>query len=60
MSECGSCRECGEDIVVKSWDQYDASVREVCTDCWFNELDGEEREEIAKRANRSLDTDSDQ
>jgi len=43
------CRECG--CPVTPSDNWTAEQLQVCDDCWWNKLDGEERKKIAQEAN---------
>lgn len=44
------CRECGGEIDTER-SKWSAEELVVCTDCWFEELTGDERREIAEAAN---------
>jgi len=44
------CRECG--CPVTPTDNWTSEQLQVCSDCWWNELDGEQRREIAREANK--------
>lgn len=44
------CRECGDDI--EPGHGWTADEKVVCNDCWFGELSGDERKEIAERAHK--------
>ena len=43
------CRECG--VPVTETDRWTSEQLQVCSDCWWNELDGQERKAIAREAN---------
>jgi len=49
-AEFTDCRECG--TVVTSTDRWSSAELQVCEDCWWNELNADERREIAQEANR--------
>lgn len=47
-----TCRECGGEIETGLASKWSAEELQVCENCWWTELDGDERREIAKEANR--------
>jgi len=51
MSEQQTCRECGGEIEHALGSKWSAAELQVCESCWWTELDGDERREIAKEAN---------
>jgi hypothetical protein len=49
-NEFCDCRECGD--IVAATRRWTSEELQVCEDCWWNELDADERREIAQEANR--------
>lgn len=46
------CVECGTEIEDKDYSRYTPKEKAVCIDCWFDELDGQDRKFWSERANR--------
>lgn len=51
MSDGTACRECGGEIETGAASKWSAEDLQVCDDCWWSELDGDERRRIAEEAN---------
>lgn len=52
LTVTAECDVCGREFRGWQYGGYTAEEDGVCTDCYFEELDGEERKEYAERANR--------
>ena len=54
-SEPQCCERCGEEIEDRPDSKFRPSDLRTCDDCWFGELDGEERKQYAKEAHKRRD-----